>query len=97
MASREPSSASAAAAALTATVASATVEVARLDLADLSSVRAFSQKFLASFDGLDRLINNAGVRAIPYRRTVDGTGSVWPPLSRVRASCRSSPQASAAS
>ena len=72
MASREPSAASAVAAAIKATVPSATVEGARLDLADLSSVRAFSQKFLASFDGLDLLINNAGVMAIPYRRTVDG-------------------------
>jgi len=41
-----------------------------LDLADLSSVRAFA----ADFDErrLDLLINNAGVMALPYARTADG-------------------------
>jgi NAD(P)-dependent dehydrogenase (short-subunit alcohol dehydrogenase family) len=44
-------------------------EVRQLDLADLASVRAFAQEW----DGdLDVLINNAGVMAIPQRRTVDG-------------------------
>lgn len=41
--------------------------VASLDLADLASVRAFAE----SFDGADVLINNAGVMAIPLRRTAD--------------------------
>lgn len=45
------------------------VEVRRLDLADLSSVRSFA----AEWDGdLDVLINNAGVMAIPRASTVDG-------------------------
>ncbi|MEU9075427.1 oxidoreductase [Kitasatospora sp. NPDC048538] len=44
-------------------------EVRRLDLADLSSVRAFA----AGWQGpLDVLVNNAGVMAIPEARTVDG-------------------------
>jgi NAD(P)-dependent dehydrogenase (short-subunit alcohol dehydrogenase family) len=44
-------------------------DVRRLDLADLSSVRAF----VADLDGpVDVLINNAGLMAIPERRTVDG-------------------------
>ena len=44
-------------------------EVRRLDLADLASVRAFAD----DWDGdVDVLINNAGVMAIPERRTVDG-------------------------
>ena len=44
-------------------------EVRRLDLADLSSVRAFAD----AWDGdIDVLINNAGVMAIPERRTADG-------------------------
>ncbi|RAJ58952.1 NAD(P)-dependent dehydrogenase (short-subunit alcohol dehydrogenase family) [Streptomyces sp. Amel2xB2] len=44
-------------------------EVRRLDLADLASVRAFAEKWQG---GLDILINNAGVMAIPERRTTDG-------------------------
>jgi NAD(P)-dependent dehydrogenase (short-subunit alcohol dehydrogenase family) len=44
-------------------------EVRRLDLADLSSVRAFAD----SWDGeIDVLINNAGVMAPPERRSADG-------------------------
>jgi NAD(P)-dependent dehydrogenase (short-subunit alcohol dehydrogenase family) len=44
-------------------------EVRQLDLADLASVRAFAREW----DGdLNVLINNAGVMAIPQRRTVDG-------------------------
>ena len=44
-------------------------EVRRLDLADLASVRVFAE----DWDGdLDVLINNAGVMAIPERRTVEG-------------------------
>jgi NAD(P)-dependent dehydrogenase (short-subunit alcohol dehydrogenase family) len=45
------------------------VEVRRLDLADLASVRAFAE----GFDGpLDLLVNNAGVMATPRRTTADG-------------------------
>src|SRR3954470_4606830 len=45
------------------------VEVRQLDLADLSSVRAFA----GGFDGnLDLLVNNAGVMAPPRRTTADG-------------------------
>ena len=48
----------------------ASVEVAALDLADLQSVRAFADEQAA--EPLDLLVNNAGVMAIPARRTVDG-------------------------
>ncbi|MBY6412708.1 SDR family NAD(P)-dependent oxidoreductase [Rhodococcus sp. BP-252] len=42
--------------------------VRRLDLADLGSVREFAH----TVDTVDVLINNAGVMAVPNRRTVDG-------------------------
>ncbi len=47
-------------------------QVRALDLADLDSVRAFAAEVVA--DGLlvDMLVNNAGVMAVPERRTVDG-------------------------
>jgi NAD(P)-dependent dehydrogenase (short-subunit alcohol dehydrogenase family) len=50
----------------------ATVEVMELDLSDLASVRRFAQAFLARFNQLPVLINNAGVMALPFRKTVDG-------------------------
>jgi NAD(P)-dependent dehydrogenase (short-subunit alcohol dehydrogenase family) len=43
-----------------------------LDLASLSSVRSFAERFKASNDHLDLLINNAGVMASPRRYTADG-------------------------
>lgn len=48
------------------------LEVAALDLADLDSVRAFTQGFLASGRRLDLLINNAGVMARPLTLTAQG-------------------------
>ena len=48
------------------------VDVPELDLADLASVRSFSDAFLARFDRLDLLINNAGVMWPPLSRTADG-------------------------
>lgn len=44
------------------------VEVAQLDLANLTSVRAFAE----SVETLDVLVNNAGVMGLPLTRTVDG-------------------------
>jgi NAD(P)-dependent dehydrogenase (short-subunit alcohol dehydrogenase family) len=45
----------------------------QLDLADLASVKAFAQRFLALDEPLDVLVNNAGVMAVPTRElTVDG-------------------------
>jgi NAD(P)-dependent dehydrogenase (short-subunit alcohol dehydrogenase family) len=46
--------------------------VEALDLADLSSVRDFADRFAARHDGLDMLVNNAGVMALPRRQTADG-------------------------
>jgi NAD(P)-dependent dehydrogenase (short-subunit alcohol dehydrogenase family) len=48
------------------------LELARLDLADLASVESFAAAFRSDHDGLDLLINNAGVMAPPRRETKDG-------------------------
>lgn len=50
----------------------AEVKVMALNLADLKSVRGFADAFLAGYDRLDILINNAGVMALPEVRTADG-------------------------
>src|SRR5271167_2998976 len=53
-------------------VPAADVRLDRLDLADLASVREFAADFSAGHGGLDLLLNNAGVMAIPRRETADG-------------------------
>ncbi|MGH7963981.1 MAG: oxidoreductase [Candidatus Binatia bacterium] len=50
----------------------APVEVIELDLASLASIRAFADAFHSRYQALHILLNNAGVMALPYRRTVDG-------------------------
>jgi NAD(P)-dependent dehydrogenase (short-subunit alcohol dehydrogenase family) len=50
----------------------APLELEELDLSNLDSVRAFAERFLTGNDGLDLLINNAGVMAPPRSRTADG-------------------------
>lgn len=48
------------------------VEIDALDLADLSSVRAFAERFLASDRNIDMLILNAGIMACPETRVGPG-------------------------
>src|SRR5262245_53632767 len=48
------------------------VELRRVDLADLASVRAFTDAVAADLDELHLLIANAGVMACPEGRTTDG-------------------------
>jgi len=50
----------------------AQIEVRALDLASLASVESFARSVLRDHQRLDILINNAGVMAIPERRTEDG-------------------------
>jgi NAD(P)-dependent dehydrogenase (short-subunit alcohol dehydrogenase family) len=50
----------------------ASVELERLDLGELASVRAFAEKVSRRHARLDVLVNNAGVMAIPRRTTQDG-------------------------
>jgi NAD(P)-dependent dehydrogenase (short-subunit alcohol dehydrogenase family) len=72
MACRNTDKAHAALQQVAAAAPSATLEVESLDLGSLASVRAFAEKFNASHDRLDMLINNAGVMAPPRRETADG-------------------------
>jgi NAD(P)-dependent dehydrogenase (short-subunit alcohol dehydrogenase family) len=50
----------------------AQLEVIPLDLASLASIRAFVNAFRTRHQSLDGLINNAGVMALPRRKTADG-------------------------
>ncbi|WP_423743437.1 oxidoreductase (plasmid) [Haladaptatus sp. SPP-AMP-3] len=50
----------------------ATLDVREIDLADLSSIRAFADGFESEYDDLCVLCNNAGVMAVPRDETADG-------------------------
>jgi len=69
LAGRNPGKGAAAVARIKTEHAGADAGFELLDLADLSSVRAFADRMLAAFDRLDLLINNAGVMVPPVRRT----------------------------
>ncbi|QKW25921.1 SDR family oxidoreductase [Streptomyces seoulensis] len=61
-----------AAAEITAEQPDAALEVRRLDLADLGSVRAFAEQLRADHPRLDVLVNNAGVMAPPRSLSAQG-------------------------
>jgi NAD(P)-dependent dehydrogenase (short-subunit alcohol dehydrogenase family) len=69
MAVRTEEKGHAAAAEIRKDVPAASLEVRRIDLADLASVRAFAEGIRADGEPLDVLINNAGVMAVPQRMT----------------------------
>jgi NAD(P)-dependent dehydrogenase (short-subunit alcohol dehydrogenase family) len=50
----------------------ALLELLELDLGSLRSISAFAKGVCATHDGIDLLINNAGVMAPPRRETADG-------------------------
>lgn len=72
MACRDAARADAARDRVLALVPGSDVEVATLDLADLSSVHRFASAYAEDRGGLDLLVNNAGVMAVPRATTVDG-------------------------
>jgi NAD(P)-dependent dehydrogenase (short-subunit alcohol dehydrogenase family) len=72
IASRSTAKADRAAASIRGSVPEAALEVTPLDLADLSSVRAFAEGYVGAGSRLDLLINNAGIMAAPRRLTKDG-------------------------
>jgi hypothetical protein len=51
---------------------SASLAVMELDLAELKSIRRCADAARAAYPALHGLVNNAGVMAIPYRKTADG-------------------------
>lgn len=50
----------------------AALELMQLDLASLARIRDFAERFQAQHSQLNLLFNNAGVMAVPYRKTADG-------------------------
>lgn len=69
LACRNAQKGEAARARIVAEIPAAHVQVRILDVADLDSVRRFAAEFLSEGKPLDLLINNAGVMALPERRT----------------------------
>ena len=72
MASRNPARAADAEQRLRAAVAGADVHLEALDLASLASIRDFAARISTAYKGVDVLVNNAGVMAIPRATTADG-------------------------
>jgi NAD(P)-dependent dehydrogenase (short-subunit alcohol dehydrogenase family) len=72
LAVRNPARGAAAAARIRATAPRARVDLVRLDLASLASVREAADQLRASYPAIDLLINNAGGVNPRYQRTEDG-------------------------
>ncbi|HEU5034379.1 MAG TPA: oxidoreductase [Mycobacteriales bacterium] len=72
MGCRDASRGAAAVKAVREQVPEADLDLQSLDLASLASIGEFAQRVAASYDGIDLLINNAGVMAIPRATTADG-------------------------
>ena len=72
LACRNTEKGDAAAARIRQEVPDASVEVRALDLGRLDSVRSFATELRAEVDGIDLLINNAGLMASPKDHTADG-------------------------
>jgi len=72
IASRSATKGSAAVTALNEIPGSGNVQLIRLDLASLESVRAANDSIREHTDGLDGIVNNAGIMQTPQQQTTDG-------------------------
>lgn len=72
MAARNPEKTEQAVAEVRSETPSASLDVVRLDLGSLASVRSAADEIRAEHPAVDVLVNNAGVMATPERRTEDG-------------------------
>jgi NAD(P)-dependent dehydrogenase (short-subunit alcohol dehydrogenase family) len=72
LACRNAEKGDAAATSIRAAAPGAGVAVEELDLSSLASIRSFAERIAAGREGLDLLINNAGVMAPPRQQTADG-------------------------
>jgi NAD(P)-dependent dehydrogenase (short-subunit alcohol dehydrogenase family) len=72
MLARDPEKNAEAADRIRASVPDADLSLDTVDLADLSSVRAFAHRYVESGRPIDVLMNNAGVMACPFGHTADG-------------------------
>ena len=72
MAARDTDKAAAARDRISAAFPGASVEIVPLDLESPASVERAAGQILAAHDGIDLLINNAGVMAMPRGHTADG-------------------------
>ncbi len=54
------------------TVPNANIDIQKLDLVSLDSIKTFAEAISSTYDRLDLLINNAGVMACPFSKTKDG-------------------------
>jgi NAD(P)-dependent dehydrogenase (short-subunit alcohol dehydrogenase family) len=68
---RKQEKAEVAAADIKAEISDARLELRELDLASLSSVKAFAERAVGEHPTIDLLVNNAGVMAIPHELTAD--------------------------
>lgn len=69
LAGRNPAKGEASVAAIEGQVPAAQIRFEALDLADLASVAAFAERLSGQIQGLDLLVNNAGVMMLPQRKT----------------------------
>ncbi len=72
LAVRDDNKAETAKASIRAAVSGASLEHATLNLADITTVKAFAERVRACYSRLEMLINNAGVMFTPFGRTAQG-------------------------